>query len=184
MAPAAALDDSVIAKLLVGNMVAYSTEKADRLVAKQTYRRGMHMMRAAVAQAQKAEKRARRLTVQEQAERKEERTKLMGLRDEQMRLRDEAASQLSAAVAKHSTAIALRCDFSMDRASARECREQLEAVQQLVGSHARRAARSELEHDKACHALMQTGFDRDKRCLLYTSPSPRDRTRSRMPSSA
>ena len=24
----------------------------------------------------------------------------------------------------------------------------------------------------------------DKRCLLYTSPSPRDRTRSRMPSSA
>ena len=26
--------------------------------------------------------------------------------------------------------------------------------------------------------------DRDKFCLLYTSPSPRDRTRSRMPSSA
>ena len=28
------------------------------------------------------------------------------------------------------------------------------------------------------------GIDRDKHCLLYTSPSPRDRTRSRMPSSA
>ena len=27
-------------------------------------------------------------------------------------------------------------------------------------------------------------FDRDRFCLLYTSPSPRDRTRSRMPSSA
>ena len=27
-------------------------------------------------------------------------------------------------------------------------------------------------------------FDLDKVCLLYTSPSPRDRTRSRMPSSA
>ena len=27
-------------------------------------------------------------------------------------------------------------------------------------------------------------FDKDKICLLYTSPSPRDRTRSRMPSSA
>ena len=27
-------------------------------------------------------------------------------------------------------------------------------------------------------------FDYDKDCLLYTSPSPRDRTRSRMPSSA
>ena len=26
--------------------------------------------------------------------------------------------------------------------------------------------------------------DLDKACLLYTSPSPRDRTRSRMPSSA
>ena len=26
--------------------------------------------------------------------------------------------------------------------------------------------------------------DMDKACLLYTSPSPRDRTRSRMPSSA
>ena len=29
-----------------------------------------------------------------------------------------------------------------------------------------------------------TAFARMKRCLLYTSPSPRDRTRSRMPSSA
>eukprot|EP00657_Telonema_sp_P-1_P004826 TRINITY_DN21480_c0_g1_i1.p2 TRINITY_DN21480_c0_g1~~TRINITY_DN21480_c0_g1_i1.p2 ORF type:complete len:118 (-),score=54.72 TRINITY_DN21480_c0_g1_i1:69-422(-) len=27
-------------------------------------------------------------------------------------------------------------------------------------------------------------FDTNKNCLLYTSPSPRDRTRSRMPSSA
>ena len=27
-------------------------------------------------------------------------------------------------------------------------------------------------------------FQKDKTCLLYTSPSPRDRTRSRMPSSA
>ena len=29
-----------------------------------------------------------------------------------------------------------------------------------------------------------TGFVQGQRCLLYTSPSPRDRTRSRMPSSA
>ena len=28
------------------------------------------------------------------------------------------------------------------------------------------------------------GFGKDDNCLLYTSPSPRDRTRSRMPSSA
>ena len=35
--------------------------------------------------------------------------------------------------------------------------------------------------------LGKTGADADayaKSCLLYTSPSPRDRTRSRMPSSA
>ena len=32
--------------------------------------------------------------------------------------------------------------------------------------------------------LLQAEFDRHLICLLYTSPSPRDRTRSRMPSSA
>ena len=32
--------------------------------------------------------------------------------------------------------------------------------------------------------LENVGIETDKRCLLYTSPSPRDRTRSRMPSSA
>ena len=32
--------------------------------------------------------------------------------------------------------------------------------------------------------LSITGTDRYRYCLLYTSPSPRDRTRSRMPSSA
>ena len=33
-------------------------------------------------------------------------------------------------------------------------------------------------------ALERAGVDLNKVCLLYTSPSPRDRTRSRMPSSA
>ena len=32
--------------------------------------------------------------------------------------------------------------------------------------------------------LDEAGFDHLDTCLLYTSPSPRDRTRSRMPSSA
>ena len=32
--------------------------------------------------------------------------------------------------------------------------------------------------------IIYTQIDRDSNCLLYTSPSPRDRTRSRMPSSA
>ena len=33
-------------------------------------------------------------------------------------------------------------------------------------------------------AALAYGLDKSKGCLLYTSPSPRDRTRSRMPSSA
>ena len=32
--------------------------------------------------------------------------------------------------------------------------------------------------------MSKAGFERLNACLLYTSPSPRDRTRSRMPSSA
>ena len=32
--------------------------------------------------------------------------------------------------------------------------------------------------------VVLSGRRQDKFCLLYTSPSPRDRTRSRMPSSA
>ena len=35
-----------------------------------------------------------------------------------------------------------------------------------------------------CGAFSDKWFDVSKSCLLYTSPSPRDRTRSRMPSSA
>ena len=35
-------------------------------------------------------------------------------------------------------------------------------------------------HAHACHAIVGHAIV----CLLYTSPSPRDRTRSRMPSSA
>ena len=37
--------------------------------------------------------------------------------------------------------------------------------------------------DKNRYAAMETSFANGG-CLLYTSPSPRDRTRSRMPSSA
>ena len=33
-------------------------------------------------------------------------------------------------------------------------------------------------------AMCTLGQDDNKSCLLYTSPSPRDRTRTRMPSSA
>ena len=44
------------------------------------------------------------------------------------------------------------------------------------------------EYKQAFAAMTQAGANREdarsKLCLLYTSPSPRDRTRSRMPSSA
>ena len=40
-----------------------------------------------------------------------------------------------------------------------------------------------LQEARLIEFLKQPG-DRVERCLLYTSPSPRDRTRSRMPSSA
>src|SRR5678810_1449988 len=36
----------------------------------------------------------------------------------------------------------------------------------------------------ATYWLGQTYLDKDDNCLLYTSPSPRDRQKSRMPSSA
>ena len=38
--------------------------------------------------------------------------------------------------------------------------------------------------DEPRDEAVRVKFWRDKGCLLYTSPSPRDRTRSRMPSSA
>ena len=47
----------------------------------------------------------------------------------------------------------------------------------------------ELEDDLFCERLYQSYLDdpdpdKHKTCLLYTSPSPRDRQKSRMPSSA
>ena len=55
--------------------------------------------------------------------------------------------------------------------------ETVETLRQQLDSIARSLA-VESEHERAEHAAAA------ERCLLYTSPSPRDRTRSRMPSSA
>ena len=43
---------------------------------------------------------------------------------------------------------------------------------------------SMIENWGSTHYLSDVNFEEDAICLLYTSPSPRDRTRSRMPSSA
>jgi len=70
--------------------------------------------------------------------------------------------------------------------SRRECIKVLGAAGLTVAlpssSAVGRAARA-----KAPHIVFVTGDDEYRSeitCLLYTSPSPRDRTRSRMPSSA
>ena len=41
-----------------------------------------------------------------------------------------------------------------------------------------------LDLNKYMYENPELGYQEIKSCLLYTSPSPRDRTRSRMPSSA
>ena len=41
-----------------------------------------------------------------------------------------------------------------------------------------------IEDNHVSGSLVYNFYEKDKNCLLYTSPSPRDRTRSRMPSSA
>ena len=38
--------------------------------------------------------------------------------------------------------------------------------------------------EAALREALLKGYERYRRCLLYTSPSPRDRQKSRMPSSA
>ena len=48
----------------------------------------------------------------------------------------------------------------------------------------RKAAISALQDFAVMEQIIDTTDEQIKTCLLYTSPSPRDRTRSRMPSSA
>ena len=63
-----------------------------------------------------------------------------------------------------------------------ETREWLDALEAVI----------EHEGPERAHYLLEQLIDQSRRsgtnlpysCLLYTSPSPRDRTRSRMPSSA
>jgi len=55
----------------------------------------------------------------------------------------------------------------------------------FAGRTARGDAYSDLvRYDWDQSRLPLATIEQDIRCLLYTSPSPRDRTRSRMPSSA
>ena len=59
---------------------------------------------------------------------------------------------------------------------------------ELVGQeHVVQTLHNAITHDRLSHAFLFTGargVGKTTICLLYTSPSPRDRTRYRMPSSA
>ena len=44
--------------------------------------------------------------------------------------------------------------------------------------------RGELVNDELVLKIVRQNLDKDNNCLLYTSPSPRDKRQSRMPSSA
>ena len=61
------------------------------------------------------------------------------------------------------------------------------AAQQIGSAPARRREEQQQQAKRALETQAQQALlskDYPNTCLLYTSPSPRDRTRSRMPSSA
>ena len=61
----------------------------------------------------------------------------------------------------------------------------LVATAQAASALQRNATARAVDVDEQANVqLMEDVLERLKLCLLYTSPSPRDRTRSRMPSSA
>eukprot|EP00657_Telonema_sp_P-1_P000840 TRINITY_DN1166_c0_g1_i1.p1 TRINITY_DN1166_c0_g1~~TRINITY_DN1166_c0_g1_i1.p1 ORF type:complete len:140 (-),score=55.57 TRINITY_DN1166_c0_g1_i1:71-490(-) len=73
-----------------------------------------------------------------------------------------------------------------------ECFYQESACEELKGMHSSSEQRNDMmqalqrQQDQQAEVLEQLhqGLEELDFCLLYTSPSPRDRTRSRMPSSA
>ena len=60
-------------------------------------------------------------------------------------------------------------------AAQRESKEAIKKIKNAIKSHGA---------EQVIERVAYTWFNRFCACLLYTSPSPRDRTRSRMPSSA
>ena len=69
------------------------------------------------------------------------------------------------------------------RLFADQCQQKLEYTAKLVAMNEFRVA-ADAFFQEGGHGLNVTIPFKQDACLLYTSPSPRDRTRSRMPSSA
>ena len=61
---------------------------------------------------------------------------------------------------------------------------QIERLKKTLGLNERRIALKELTNLDLCEQAAQVLLKQLKICLLYTSPSPRDKRQSRMPSSA
>lgn len=158
-----AADEATLARLLVGDVVVYSVDKADRLVARLSYRNGLSTMRTAIGLARKAERKAQRIAIQEQSERATERAQVSAKRDEHCKWRDSQAKLLADELSQHAMMVALRCDNGLPRQEARECRQELEAQQRALVAHVQRSARALLEHERSCGALQQSALDRDLR---------------------
>ena len=96
---------------------------------------------------------------------------------------DVDANSLAAATAKHSGARS----FSDFRELISEMGDTIDAVVVSTPDHTHApAAMAALLAEKPvyCQKPLTHEINESRHCLLYTSPSPRDRTRSRMPSSA
>ena len=72
------------------------------------------------------------------------------------------------------------CFGEMLEALASSLARSIVAVEEVLGASDEKAALSTLYHDSYCVSVWTSAHA----CLLYTSPSPRDATLSRMPSSA
>ena len=159
------LSEASVATLLVAQPGNLSFDKASREVARSSYRSGGSSMRVALRQARDAERKARKHALQEQVARGLEREELGQQRASHAAWRDESARALAASLASHASTIAMRCDTGLPRAEAREVREALEAMRELVGRQHSSLARAEIAHEKACGVLQQVGMEREVRLV-------------------
>ena len=163
------LAEGSLARLMVNEPATLSFETASRLVGRAAYRSGGASMRQAISEARDAERRARKLALQEQASKGVEREALSQQRDEHEAQQEEASIQLVAQLARHAAFISLRCEHGLPRPEARECREQLEAMRHVVADRLQDVAREELEHEKRCTAVQQVSFERECRLVRLAS---------------
>ena len=166
---AAILDDPLteknLAKLLVGHSAPLKFEKASMAVARSVHRHPGESMRVAINQARDAERRARKLYLEEQCAKGEEKEALASLRAAHAVYRDGAFNKLADGLGRHAAIVALRIDQSMPRTEARECREALSAMHRILHEHKKEVNAAEVEHEKATAVLLQVTTEREVRLV-------------------